>query len=252
MGVEGEPVAWPRVSPWAVVLVVLAVVGAGAVQTLAGFGFALLAVPIISLTLSMRDTVALAAVLGFVSATVVAARYREHIDRPTVARMVIPALAAMPIGLLVARAVSDDALRIALAISVIAFTVLLASGFRVHHPRPALDVAVGAVSGVLSTTIGTNGPPLVMVLQARGMAPDRFRATLSTVFAIANLATVALLINRMTPGLWLLALGCVPGMWIGWQIGYALGRRLDHARFDRLVRVLLLVTAGTALFAALS
>lgn len=234
-------------------LVVLgAVFLAGAVQTLAGFGFALLAVPLMSTVLTVRETVAVAAVLGLVSATTVALRHRGDIDRPTVGRMVVPALVAMPVGIVVARHVSDDALRIALAVSVLVFTAVLASGFRLRRSRPAVDVAAGVVSGVLSTTIGTNGPPLVMVLQARGLAPDPFRATLSGVFAIANVATFALLLGRMTSSLWLLALACVPGMWVGWQVGYAVGRRLDHSRFDGLVRGLLVASAAAALAAVFS
>ena len=48
-------------------------------------------------------------------------------------------------------------------------------------------VGVGFVSGVLNTSLSTNGPPLVFGLQARHLGAAPFRATISTVFAFSNI-----------------------------------------------------------------
>ena len=60
-------------------------------------------------------------------------------------------------------------------------------------PHRFTTVSVGFISGVLSTSLATNGPPLVYELRRTGFHGDRFRATISAVFLFSNLIGLPLL-----------------------------------------------------------
>ena len=57
-----------------------------------------------------------------------------------------------------------------------------------------LGEGAGFVSGVLNTSLSTNGPPIVFALQARHLPPDRFRGTINVVFACCNILGTTLFI----------------------------------------------------------
>ena len=58
---------------------------------------------------------------------------------------------------------------------------VLTLGIRLRRPNGSLDVGVGFVSGMFKTSVGVSGPPIVILLQGRGLAKNAFRATSSTV-----------------------------------------------------------------------
>lgn len=104
------------------------------------------------------------------------------------------------------------------------------------------------LGGIAHGLFGTGGPMIVYV--ARPRLPDKtaFRSTLAVVWLVLN---IALLANYASAGLYtattaktlaVLALTIVPGLYIGERIHH----KLDAARFERVVWVVLLV-AGLAL-----
>ena len=59
--------------------------------------------------------------------------------------------------------------------------------------------AAGLASGALTTSISVSGPPLVLWLESRGVAPAELRATLAALFLALNLAGCALLVPLAGP-----------------------------------------------------
>ncbi|MGE0879329.1 MAG: sulfite exporter TauE/SafE family protein [Acidimicrobiia bacterium] len=215
------------------------------VQAVSGFGFALIAVPLLTLALSPRDAVVAQTIAGSVLSFAMAWQLRAHVDRPAVVRTLPAMFAGMPVGLVVGDLVGDRALRVAVGLAVLAATVTIAKGVKARHASSALDRMAGLTSGVLSTSTGTNGPPLVVALSAREVDPNAFRATLTALFALANVVALPLfaLNGNMTARAAAVALiGAVP-MVAGRLAGEGVFRRLPVARFRHLV-LLMLTAAG--------
>lgn len=133
-----------------------------------------------------------------------------------------------------------------------AFVAGLAA-FRLARPETtdlprALRVAFLAIGGLAHGLFGTGGPMIVYVVRRRLADKQAFRATLSVLWIVLNLALVAnfLALGAYTPRAgWLggaVACALVPGL----AIGERLHRALDAARFERAVWLVLLV-AGLAL-----
>lgn len=234
-------------------VVALAVLSAALVQVVAGFGFALLAVPLMTLAIPTRDAVVVATLLGLGASTWQARHGRSDIDWRLARRLVISAYAGMPLGLLVFVTVDDRVLRLLLGIGVLLAVGLLAADVKLHDRGLALDVGCGFLSGVLSTSISTNGPPLVFALHTRQLAPPAFRSTITTVFALSNGLGLMLFIaaGKVTRDGLVAAGVAVPSLAVGLLLGFPLRRHIHGERFRRLVLVLLVVAAASAIAAVL-
>lgn len=228
-------------------VVTIAVFGASFVQMLAGFGFALLAMPIMTLAIPVEQAVVIATLLGMVTCVWQALHHRAHAERRLAGRLVVAAYLGMPLGLVLLNVVDDRLLRIVLGVSVLIATALLAAQVQLRHPGAGLDYSAGFVSGVLTTSLGTNGPPIVYVLQSRRLPPDRFRATIVAVFALSDVAAIALFLvdGKLTgDGLRAAALS-VPAWIVGQAVGWPARRHVQGERFRWLV-LGLLFAAGTS------
>ena len=151
------------------IVIGVAVFFAALMQIVAGFGFALLAVPLMTLAIEPKVAVVVSTLTGVFVTGWQAYRDRAEADRGLVRRMTIGAYIGMPLGLLVFITVDDNVLRLMLGIAVLIAAVMLALRVNLHQAGPRLDYGSGLVSGVLATSLSTNGPPLVFALQERSV-----------------------------------------------------------------------------------
>ncbi len=230
-----------------------AVFVAALMQIVAGFGFALLAVPLMTLVIEPRLAVVVSSMTGIFVTTWQAVHSRADADRVLVRRLTIAAYVGMPFGLLVFITVNDTVLRLLLGIAVLIAVILLALRINLHHVGPRLDYGVGFISGVLNTSLSTNGPPLVFLLQARQLSPARFRATITTVFAFSNILGLSLFIasGKVTRDGIVTSAITIPAMLVGQLLGYPIRKHVHGERFRWLVLVLLTGAAISSIVNAL-
>jgi uncharacterized protein len=230
------------------IITTVAVAGASAfLQRASGFGFALFATPLLSFSMPVTLAVIVVSLVAFPAGATNFYELRSHADRHKIGRIVAWSLVGMPLGLLAHRHVSDHIMRIVLAAAIAAAAILLASGARIRssHARRA-DAIAGFLSGVLNTSTGTNGPPLVVAMTGQDLGPDQFRANLAGIFTISGAIAIALfaidgLITRRSV---VLAGTGLPLVFIGRFCGAAIAGRLDQSAFRQLVLGLLLATAA--------
>ncbi|MDQ3469660.1 MAG: sulfite exporter TauE/SafE family protein, partial [Actinomycetota bacterium] len=177
-------------------LVAVVVAGAAAVQLAAGFGFGLAAVPLLAIALDPHDAVVVALTLATFTNGYQAISGRGHTDRGVAGRMLLGAAVGLPVGLLVFVHADDRWLGVLVGVAVLAAVVVIARGLDLRHAGPALDAGAGVLAGSLTMSVGVNGPPLVFVLQARHFDQQRFRSTITTVFAVLDVISVAVFAIR--------------------------------------------------------
>lgn len=239
---------------WAVVGVGGAVLVATVVQQVSGFGFALLAVPLMSLVVGPRDAVAVAMAAGFFSSGIMAVGLRDRIHRPVLGRLLLGAAVGLPIGVVGLRELDEDVLRLALAVVVLSMVAVLARGFVLRSSNPRLEAGAGVVSGLLNGSLGTGGPPVIVVLHAAETEQHAFRATTSTFFAVCDVVAIPLIVwsGAARPSAWGLALASIPAVLVGDEVGRRLAVRIDQDQFRRLALVLLAASAVVTGAAALA
>ncbi len=239
--------------PAEVALVAIAILASAVVQSTSGFGFALLAVPLLSIVVPTEQAVVVVAVLSLVASTGQAIGHRAHADRPVIGRMLVGAVVGAPIGLAIFTVLTGRQLRFALAAIIFTFLALTIRGFSLRRAGGTVDLGAGLVAGVLNTSLSTNGPPIVMALHARELDPEPFRGTVAAVFAGSNVIAVTLFAatGRYDRDALVLIVASLPALGIGYMIGVRQRHRFDPAAFRRLVLWLLTVTGVVTLTGAL-
>lgn len=236
----------------ALVLVSVAVVAfASATQAVTGFGFALLAVPLLALLLDPHTAVVSVTGVALVLSTLGAARERSHVEWRSAGMVALTSLLGIPAGLFVLASLSLTTLYALIAVVVLSFTALLAFRLRVP-PGRHVEVAAGVSSGALLAATGMNGPPLVLAFQAMRLPPRAMRATLQAAFAAQGaLVCSGLLATDQFTQTSLAVIGAgLPALTLGWLVGERLFHRVPAELYSKLVLTTLVVSGLLALVRA--
>ena len=237
------------------VSVALIIFVAACAQMVSGFGFALMAVPLMGLAIDVKSAVVISTICGTASSTFQALTESRHRDGRLVRNLVIASFIGMPLGVVLLERVDVEALRVAIGLVVLLAIAAVATRPNDGHPHAniGLEFVAGFVSGALATATSTNGPPLVLLLRFKGLTPDQFRATINTVFSVVAVTTVFVfaLSGRITSDVVTGALVGVPGLFVGMALGYRVRGRVSVGVFWRIVLGLLVVTATSSILSGL-
>ena len=215
------------------------------VTAVAGFGFGLMSVPLMSLAIDLHSAVIVSSIVAVLANLVQTMLFRRHLDRRLGNRLLAASIVGLPIGYVIYALVNDDILRIILGIGVVIAVAALARGLNLAHLGPRIDWVLGFISGVLNTSISTSGPPLVFDLQARKLAPEAFRATINYIFLVSGFLGLVLFVGGGKVHVHELRAGLIaaPALALGMWVGLPLRRRFSPERFRVLVLVLLVAGA---------
>ena len=231
---------------------VLAVIifGAAVVRGLTGFGFAILAVPMMGLVIPPAQAVLLAIVLQMLIGPFGVGKSIGHIDKKLVAGVAIYAMIGTPLGLWALANTPHDMARLAIAaIAVGCFGTFLVKRAPTPNPAPLHIAATGLSSGLLNGFAAMPGPPVILYFVRPGVAPLTARGSMILVFfaaAIAGTVTAALRGLLSPPLLWLAALS-FPLMLLGNHIGARFFGVIPERIWRLIVIILLCLSAIGAL-----
>ena len=149
-----------------------ALMGATA-QSATGFGVALPLAPVLFAVAEPPDAVLMVLVGALGHNLLVLVTRHRHLDarRGDVAVLVAGAMPGLVIGALLVTSLPKPALQFAVGAA-----IALALALRLHAPAKAerrglgTGAPVGFLAGLLTTTVGINGPPMVLWLRAGGRA----------------------------------------------------------------------------------
>jgi uncharacterized protein len=222
------------------------------VQSISGFGLALLSVPLMSLFADVRLSVVVVNLIGLVTTSAQAWKEREYAEKRLATRITLAAIAGMPFGFIAFVFMSETVLKIGLGIVVLVITLLLLRGFTVRSSSQAMDWIFGSLSGALSTSVGTNGPPLVFLFQARQLTQEVFRATISRIFIFSNVVTVSIFLvaGKVTLQSLVAAAISLPVLFVAIFLGFRTRRFVNQQRFRILVLVLLTISGFSTIVSA--
>ena len=209
--------------------------------------------PVLLALLEPEQAVTVLVLLGAVTNLGVLAveRRRWHVRWRVLGLLAVGAAPGLAVGVLLLGVAGRPALQVVVGVVVL---VAVAAQLGLRAPRPAAAGAVdrrgkvravpragtagiGVLVGSLSTTTGTNGPPMVLWFQHLGLPAVQLRDTLFVAFTgLALLAAPALAVgggwdSSAVDAAALLVLGVATGLgrWAGWRVF----RRLPEHGFRR-------------------
>lgn len=221
---------------------------AAVVQAVSGFGFALVATPLLAMATGPQHAVIASSLVSLAMNLGMTWAERDHVQWRVSGRLLGWACLGMPAGLVAFRLLSPAILEMVIAFVVLGCTLLVWRGWRISAAGWSAR-AVGVLAGVLTTSTGTNGPPLVAAVQGMGVAPPIFRATMAALLAGTGLVGVASLAVSGAVGsldVSLAAAGLPVALLGGWA-GRRIVASVNPLRFRQIVLSALVASSAVAL-----
>jgi hypothetical protein len=221
------------------------------IRAAVGFGNALIAMPLLALTVGMTSAVPLVALLGLVTAVLMLLREWQRMDIRAAGLLIAATVPGIPVGLYFLTAAPDRVVKMVLGAVLILFGAYNLAGPRLPRLRsPRWGVVFGFLAGILGGAYNSNGPPVVVYGVMRRWKPGRFRATLQGYFLITGLAIAA---GHGMAGMWtrpvLIAAGwSLPVVALGVLAGSRAAGRISEDGFHRLVNGFLIVVGALLFF----
>lgn len=232
---------------WAVAAILIG----GIMQSATGTGFAMLAAPVLTAVHGPQHSVATLALLGpVVSALTLGEVRKPDILGRTAVVLTIAGIPGMVVGVLVLRHAPVDLLKVLVALAVLGGVVAIGRGAKIRGSA----AGPGFLSGVLGTSVGLSGPPMVLYLLGHRARPAEVRDTMAAVFLVTGLLTIAILavasLLHPAPNILLLLAATIAGQVLGRLVFRRLGERHRTATLGVLVLCALvaLVPAAQAIF----
>lgn len=218
------------------------------VRATLGFGDGVLAMPLLTLLMGVRQATPLVALASLLLGAALLARHWSGVNWPAVTRLGLASLAGVPFGFLLLRSGPEAPMRLALGSFLAAHAALNLSGRRL----PALGAGrimqygVGLFAGVIGGAFNMQGVTVVVFGQVARWSPDTFRSILQAYLFGTTLLLVG---GHIAVGLWnrdLLGafVGVLPGLVAGTLLGTRYGTRWSAQTYNRLVNLVVLCLAA--------
>lgn len=216
-----------------------------------GFGAGVVAIPMLALVMPITVVIPVITTLGVVASLGQSAQEFGHVDWRALRGLALPSAAGIGLGLWLFAALDQALLLRAFAAFIIAYGLwgLLPRRPDLRLSAPVLAAAAGGSGGLVATLFGgMAGPFFVIYLRNLGLDKRRFRASMSSVLFCLGVVRaggyggLGFFDRRALAALALFA----PLMVLGMLAGDRWHARLDQARFERVV-ALLLAGSGVAL-----
>lgn len=226
---------------------------AAAVQSAAGFGYTIIAVPLLAIVIGPQQALPVAWLTFLPLTVVMLLSLRTEVYWIIGWRLGVPGMSATLIGTWAVAHLPSHALQALTGMSVLALTLTPAPP-RAAIGKRAVDLLAGALAGLLGAAAGASGPPLVLAVSRHGLDRAQTRATLAWVFTLFSLATLTwlALTGRIPPQSRALLPACLPPLASGTALGSLIGRRLSEQAIATTIRVLLLASGLACLAKAVT
>ena len=220
---------------------------AGGVSGLTGFGLALIAIPLLLLVYEPAIVVVLVFVLSvFINVAVVWDSWHDA-DRRLVLALLLPASAGVFVGAEILYYADPLYIRLGVGVVVVISALLLLREVRIPGASGWIGTVIaGSTSGMLSTSTGLAGPPVVLLFAARGLPKHTFRGSSALYFLVMSFVGLAALVNRglLDSAEIPLALALVPAAFLGKVLGTTLLKHISDKTF-RAVTLGVVILTGT-------
>ncbi|MBA2847897.1 hypothetical protein HNQ76_000243 [Thermosulfuriphilus ammonigenes] len=214
------------------------------VHGLAGFGFALVAVPLLALIYPLRLIVPLVALNGLVINLALFGLLRRHFRPALIKPLLLGALPGIVVGVVILKKVPEGPLRWLLALVLGGYGLF---GLFSPHPRitlsPSWGYFFGLIAGALGAALNTPGPPVVIYISLSRLKKEEMKVALQGFFAILGVFVVGLYLlgGLISSFVWRWFLLSLPLVALGLVSGQILFHRLGETAYRRLIFGLLVV-----------
>lgn len=224
------------------------------VQTIFGFGSALIAMPLIAMLIPFGETVPIISLISCILSVLILIPIVKEIQLKSVGMLIAGSAVGIPIGAYAFKLIllqsneiklmSENIFGLILGLMIIMFSIYqLKKPKLIEIKSNILAVPTGIIAGTLGGLFNTNGPPVVIYGVLKRWDPNQFRASLQAYFVISSYYIAA---NHYLQGVWSAnvirtAAYSIPSVILAVIAGFYLGKKIPAEKFSYIIYIVLII-----------
>lgn len=225
-------------------IIVITTFVAAFVQGVSGFGFALVAMPILSGVTSIQTAAPLVALTTLTNNLILCIYYRQSFDRNVITNLLLGSVLGIPIGFLALDYIPTALMLIGLGLVIVTYSLYSLVSPVVPVLKSKLwAYGAGFLSGILLGSFNLPGPPVILYGSSQRWSQEKFKGNLTSFFWV-SVAIVVVghgLQSRISEEIIRQFLIAIPGFILGLFLGVVLAKKFDPNIFRKVITGLLLI-----------
>ena len=221
---------------------------AGFVRALSGFGFALVATPLLLFVLDPKSVVVISIIINVPVGLLLLFHTRKHIDVKRTLLLCSGSIFGVPMGAYLLSSLDPSIIRLIIAILIVPFSIVLLLGHSYQFKRDSLGCGIsGFFSGLLGSSTSLSGPPVVLFLLNQGLVKERFIGTVTAYFVFMGITSVGAFsyLGMVTIDLLIKVAQLLPTAILGLYIGTRILPKVNTILFRRIAALIVSLAALT-------
>lgn len=232
---------------------IIIVLVASILQSGTGFGFAIMATPFLLLLFEFHDAIQLNIILSLLISLLMIYKIRKEINKESLIRLTKGSLVGVLPGILLFSFLDVRPLKIFVSLLILISTGLLVAKVSIKESN-SKEFTTGVLSGLLTTSLGMPGPPLLIYFAGTKVDKSTLRGTTLAYFIFVFLLSLLLQFStyNISDDVWTATLWSLPFTLLGIYLGQWLFARLNQQLFQKLIYILLFFTGIYLLIESIS
>ncbi|QWG44329.1 sulfite exporter TauE/SafE family protein [Bacillus mycoides] len=216
---------------------------ASVLQTSTGFGFSIMATPFLLMLFLPQEAIQINIILSLIISISLIWKIRMGIDFILLKRLTFGSIVGVPFGILIFTSININAFKLAISILLLILTLMLICNFKIKSTQ-SRDFVVGGLSGLLTTSIGMPGPPLLLYFTGTDTEKGKLRATTLAFYLFIYFISLItqILFTGTNRTIWESSFYAIPIIFLGLFIGQIIFKWLNQRIFKIFTYILLSCT----------
>lgn len=214
------------------------------VHGLSGFGFAILAIPLLTLVIDIKSAITLSVTCSLFISLYNIVSLKQFFSLASLKELLIGSFIGIPLGASLLRRSHAELVEFLLGMLIVAFVLLSISKLvKLHGLSDRWGYLFGLVSGISGGAVSISGPPVLIYSYMRGWGKEEFKGVFAAYIFITG---IFIQVSHITTGLatyttFKLFLGLSPFLFIGGFAGHYYFKSIDTVLFKKIVLFILTI-----------
>lgn len=221
------------------------------------FGFAMIAVPLLSLFVPLQTVVPVLILYSLVLNIILLLPLYKYRELTNMGYLIWAGIIGTPLGTLLLLLLDEKILKIAIGLVIIAFAWSIYTNHTITIKNEKLgNLTAGLLSGLLNGSTSMSGPPIILLYSNNGVDKQVFRANLAVYFLILTIVAIPSMYfnGLLTPEVIHFSAAAYPALitgGIGILMGNKIGNKINHAAFHKLSLILVIIMGVLSILSCL-
>ena len=224
------------------VLIIIVLV-ASLLQTSTGYGFSIVGTPFLLLIYPAHMAIQINIILSICLSAFMIFKIRKEIDKALLVRLIKGSVMGLIFGIFIYIFLDIQLLKMTVGALILFLTILLILKLTINRTQNK-DFITGGISGLLTTSIGVPGPPLLLYFSGAGIDKTTLRSTTLAYYLFVYFVSLVMQISfgGTSKETWIFSLIAIPPLFAGIILGQLFFKWISQKVFRIITYIILMFT----------